>query len=642
MVKTLKCKKYNNKTRKRKDKSIIKKLNAQANKYINNSLVNKLVSEFRSRTKPQNELPKTNFNKYSYSLEKRKADNYGRIYYYDNNKKHVLVDWDKLSKNHDFFLVGDYAISYNEKYISYCVDYKGDRLFNLYIKDIESGKTNKIATNCFDNSVFSGDSRAIYYIKYDMTDLRPCKVYKYDICTKKHKLIFYEKNRGKMIAFNESSDKQNILLDVRTYATSTPHLIDDEKVTPLFSDKKHQRIFVDHWRGKWYVLKKNHNKTAIYTTNDFKNLNVLMPNKKECIYEKFFLKGDYLIIVSRENQKRKLILYNINNKKIKTLTLCNIKYSVYIQYISNLNINDNTISLKYTTFIHPTKLINIDMNTLKIENVYDFKNKGYNPNNYIERIYQINKHVSITMLYKKGNSLKNKKCLLYGYGSYGHTINPSFDPAVISLLDRDFIYCFAHIRGSSFNGYSTWLEGKLLNKKNTFKDFIDAGEWLIKKKYTSSEKLTIWGRSAGGLLIGSVINMKPELAHFAILGVPFVDVIDTMTDSCQPLVTEEYEEWGNPNNKAVYDYMSSYDPIKNIDLSAKYPNIYIYSNIEDTLVLYDQVLKYYLKIKDSSVFSVQDKFALLKINLKYGHTQSTKKTEGFKETAEIYSMIIKY
>ena len=165
---------------------------------------------------------------------------------------------------------------------------------------------------------------------------------------------------------------------------------------------------------------------------------------------------------------------------------------------------------------------------------------------------------------------------------------------------------------------------------------------IIKNKYTTSDKLVIWGRSAGGLLIGSVINMKPEMANFAILGVPFVEVVDTMTDSCQPLVTEEYEEWGNPKNKAVYDYMYSYDPSKNINHSYNYPNLYIYSNIDDSLVIYDQVLRYYKKIKNSAVFLAGDKFALLNINLKYGHNQSTKKIEGLREKAEIYSMIIKY
>ena len=643
MPKTLKCRKrYNNVTRKNKDKSLIKKFNAESKKYIDSSLVKTLVSEMKNKTRPHNELPKTLFNKYSYSIEKKKSDNYGRIFYYDGNKKQVLIDWDKLSGKNDFFLVGDYEISNNEKYISYTIDTKGDRLFDLYIKDFKNNKIERIVKNCDDNTVFSNDSQYIYYIKYDTVDLRPSKIYCYNICSKKHTLVFHEKNRSKMLSFNMSSDRQYVVADARTYTSSTPYIIDGTNIKKGVSVKTHERVYLDHWRGTWYVLKKYYNRTSISTTNDFKNFETVLSNQKNSTYEKMFLKGDYLIVVIREKQKRKILFHNISTKKTKDLSLINAKYSVYFQYLTNIDINSNTISLKYTTFTHPTKLVSIDMDTLKVTTVYDFKSKTYNPSKYVERIHQVNKNVFITMIYKKNTSLKNQKCLLYGYGSYGHTIDPSFDSAVISLVDRGFIYCYAHIRGSSFNGYSTWLDGKLMKKKNTFIDFIAAGEWLIKNKYTSSDKLTIWGRSAGGLLIGSVINMKPEMAKFAILGVPFVEVVDTMTDSCQPLVTEEYEEWGNPRNKAIYDYMSSYDPIKNINHSYNYPNLYIYSNIEDTLVIYDQVLRYYNKIKNSAVFSAEDKFALLNINLKYGHTQATKKNESLRETAEIYSMIIKY
>ena len=642
MPKTLKCrKKYNNVTRKNKDKSIIRKFNAQSQKYIDNSLVNTLISEMKNKTRPNNELPKTLFNKYSYSMEKTKKDNYGRLFYYNGNKKNLLIDWDKLSGRNNFFLVGDYEISNNERYISYTIDTKGDRLFDLFIKDYENNKTERIVQNCDDSTVFSNDSQYIYYIKYDV-DLRPSKIYSYNICTKKHTLVFHEKNRSKMISFNLSSDRQNIIVDVRSYNSSIPYIINDNNIKKVMSTKKHQRVYLDHWRGTWYVLKKYYNKTYISITNDFKKYESILTNKKNSTYEKIFLKGEYLIVVVREKQKRKILFYNIVTKKTKYLSLINAKYSVYFQYLTNLDINNNTISLKYTTFTHPTKLVSIDIDTLKVHVVYDFKSKKYNPNKYVEKIHQVNKNVFITMIHKKNLSLKNQKCLLYGYGSYGHTIDPSFDSAVISLVDRGFIYCYAHIRGSSFSGYSTWLDGKLMNKKNTFNDFIAAGEWLLKNKYTTSEKLTIWGRSAGGLLIGSVINIKPEMANLAILGVPFVEVVDTMTDSCQPLVTEEYEEWGNPRNKAVYDYMSSYDPIKNINNAYNYPNLYIYSNIDDTLVIYDQVLRYYKKIKDSAVFSAEDKFALLNINLKYGHTQATKKNESLRETAEIYSMIIKY
>ena len=642
MPKTLKCRKrYNNVTRKNKDKSIIKKFNKQSQKYIDGSLVKTLVSEMKNKTRPHNELPKTLFNKYSYSIEKKKFDNYGRIFYYNQNKKHLLIDWDKLSGKNAFFLVGDYEISNNEQYISYTIDTKGDRVFDLFIKDFENNKVERIVKNCDANTVFSNDSQYIYYIKHD-TDLRPFKLYSYNIHTKKHSLVYHDKNRSNMIKFSLSSDRQNVCVDIKNYSSSTPYIVNDNTIKKAMHSKKHERIYIDHWRGSWYILKKSYSRTSIYSTKDFKKFDTILPNRKTCTYEKISLKGDYLIVVIREKQKRKLLFYNIVTQKSKYLSLSNTKYSVYFQYLSNLDLNNNTISVKYTTFTHPTKLISIDMDTLKINIVYDFKSKSYNPNKYVERIYQINKNVSITMMHKKTNNLKNKKCLLYGYGSYGDTLDPSFDSGIISLLDRGFIYCNAHIRGGSFNGYNTWLDGKLLNKKNTFNDFITAGEWLVKNKYTSNDKLTIWGRSAGGLLIGSVINMKPEMAKLAILGVPFVEVIDTMTDSCQPLTTEEHEEWGNPENKAVYDYMSSYDPIRNINLSHNYPNLYIYSNINDTLVLYDQVLRYYKKIKNSAVFSAEDKFALLNINLKYGHTQATKKNESLREIAEIYSMIIKY
>ena len=233
MPKTLKCrKKYNNVTRKNKDKSIIRKFNAQSQKYIDNSLVNTLISEMKNKTRPNNELPKTLFNKYSYSMEKTKKDNYGRLFYYNGNKKNLLIDWDKLSGRNNFFLVGDYEISNNERYISYTIDTKGDRLFDLFIKDYENNKTERIVQNCDDSTVFSNDSQYIYYIKYDV-DLRPSKIYSYNICTKKHTLVFHEKNRSKMISFNLSSDRQNIIVDVRSYNSSIPYIINGNNITHI-------------------------------------------------------------------------------------------------------------------------------------------------------------------------------------------------------------------------------------------------------------------------------------------------------------------------------------------------------------------------------------------------------------------------
>ena len=389
-------------------------------------------------------------------------------------------------------------------------------------------------------------------------------------------------------------------------------------------------------------IKKNKSKTEVLTTFDFIKFDIILPNKKNIIYEKILLKGGFFICVERklEQQEKNLIIYNLHNLSINRISLFKSKYTIYIPYLSNIDIHNPNLVLKYTTFINPTKLISINLSTLKIETIHDFKNHCFNTNLYQEKIIKINNNVFITILSKKNNNLNNKCCVLNGYGAYGYTIEPYFDPAIISLLDRDFIYCFAHVRGSSIQGYSSWLDGKILNKKNTFNDFIKASEWLINKNYTSPDKLTILGRSAGGLLIGSVINIKPELFNLAILGVPFVNVIETMCDNCLPLTTEEYEEWGNPKNKKIFEYMKSYDPIININYNNNYPNIYIYSNINDTLVPYYHVLKYYNKIKNSNVFKTEKKLALLDIKLKYGHTQSTKKITSYEESAKIYSLII--
>ena len=267
---------------------------------------------------------------------------------------------------------------------------------------------------------------------------------------------------------------------------------------------------------------------------------------------------------------------------------------------------------------------------------------GYEPEKYAEKIVMVNDKLAMTMLYKKTCPLKKEKCVLYGYGSYGITIESEFSKYIPSLLDRGFIYCFAHIRGSKYNGYSWYKDGKLLNKKNTFYDFIDCAKYLIQRGYTIPSRLAIWGRSAGGLLIGSTINYEPSLFQLAILGVPFVDVIDTMTNDCQPLTTEEYEEWGNPSNNRIENYMRSYSPIDNINLSSDYPNIYIYSNVEDSLVPYKSVLNYFEKIKEADVFKSGKKQIVLDIDDKYGHGQATERYESMQEMAKMYAIILNF
>lgn len=631
------------KTQKNKDIVKLKHYNKIAKSYLDKTLIKKLVKEFASRTTTTKELPAVKFNRYKYSFEVLKNESHRRLFVYDKNKKHCLIDFEKLSKKHSLFIVDDFCIANNEQYVLYNTDTIGNNLFNLYLKSYFNNNSTLIAKNTTGNACFSPDSQYIYYIKYDMGDLRPSKLYIYNICNNSHKLIFEEHDRTKSLSLQQTSDRMYIILNNDDYYKTTPYIVYIDKIVQAYKSKKNMLIHIDHWMNKWYILKKTHNSSELLSSDNLTHFNIIIPNQSGTIIDNdMIIKANNIIFTIKTDNKRELVIYNIFSKNKRIISLSNNKYSIIFSHIYNLNIYEPDLTLAYSSFINPEKIIKINLDSFKIKLLDNFTPKNYLPSKYQQKIININKNVSITIISTKNSSLKNKKCLLNGYGSYGVNIEPSFDSNNISLLDRDIIICYAHIRGSSIKGYNSWLDGKMLSKKNTFIDFIDAANWLIDKNITSSEKLTIWGRSAGGLLIGSVINYKPKLANLAILGVPFVDVINTLSDSCQPLTTEEWKEWGNPANKKYYKYIKSYDPIKNIDFNLDYPNLYIYSNLHDTLVPYKQVLNYYEKIKKSNVFTDKEKFALLHTKLKYGHTQATDKSEIRNEQAEIFSMIIKY
>jgi oligopeptidase B len=276
------------------------------------------------------------------------------------------------------------------------------------------------------------------------------------------------------------------------------------------------------------------------------------------------------------------------------------------------------------------------------------KIKNYNPDLYDEKTFIVNKaKTCITILFKKSlvnlsNRNKKNPCIMHVYGAYGSNYSSMFDLFNQILLDKGFIICYAHVRGGGYYGKRWYLAGKMNKKMNTFLDTIDCAEYLIKHNITSSDKLTLWGRSAGGLTVGAVINMRPDLFNLAILGVPFVDVINEMMDKNTPLTTEEYQEWGNPNKKKVYDYIMKYSPYQNIKKNTKYPNIYIYSNINDSLVGYWVPLKYYLKIKECDVFQQNPDKIHLNIKKQYGHAQSSNRFEHIGEMTEIYAIILHY
>tara|TARA_B100001093_G_scaffold91781_1_gene83902 strand:- start:5441 stop:7369 length:1929 start_codon:yes stop_codon:yes gene_type:complete len=640
-MKTKKCKRFNTKKTYKIDRKKLDKERKNLKYFYGTSLIKTLYEEFYSRTKHQHKSIPTEFKKFKYFFEIKKNKKYGAHYLVDcNDKKHTLLDIDDLAKGKDFFDIGSFSINLNQTCICYTAESVGNRNFTLYYRNIFEKKPIKIISDVYFSCIWSADHpNILYYIKPDK-DLRPYKVFEYDIDTKKHKMIYHEKDSKYQLGLDKTSNHDKFYISSGSRMNSDVIIVSDCGILQPFKRKKHFFYSLDYRNDTWYVLERNNDKCSIKTSRDlikFKNLSEL--NKYNIIG--FMLKQNHLIFSTREKGYLYLYIYNLCNKKIKRIQFTKHRCNFEIPFMYNYNFNNDFLYVKYNSYTSPRTLVKLDLNTYEGKVIEKDSFRGYKENNYHEKIVYVNKDLAISILYK--NEIKKpSKCLLYGYGSYGTVLESDFSKYIPSLLDRGFIYCFAHVRGSEFNGYSWYKDGKLLNKKNTFHDFIDCAKYLIDKKYTESSKLAIWGRSAGGLLIGSVINMKPELFHLAILGVPFLDVVDTMHNPCQPLTTEEYEEWGNPKNKKIDAYQRSYSPIDNINLSNNYPNTYIYSNVEDSLVPYKGVLNYYDKLKQAKVFKNNEKELLLNIVNKYGHNQSSDRYEEMKERAKLFSVLLHF
>lgn len=637
---TNKCR---SKTIKKKDVTEIKKINNGFNTFVQKNLTKKntsdMVKEFKSRILLEYSTTPCKFNKYSYFYKIKKNDNYGAYYYIDDSthKTHVLVDCEAMSKHKTYFDMNEPDISNDESFIAFSVDYIGGNTTTVYLKNILTGQQTIITKKGGGGYCFSPESKILYYITCDSAG-KPYKLFAYNIYSKKTTHMYTETQTSTGISVYKTSDNLHCLLDSSTKIYSNIYELKDTTCTKLYKHQKDKLYVVDHFMNKWYILIDDGN-SRIMETLDFKKFNTTVKHIKDVSFEYFLIHSNKLIIGSREKGYNYLTIKDLCTNKIIKLNLSPIRHEITIPGLSNMNIFSKELVVEVSTYLQPSKVISIDLDTFKTKDVMSYKPSTYNPNKYTETIIHVTDTLHMTVLYKTSLYKKNMKCLIHGYGSYGAVEDPVYNYTIQSLLDRGFLYCFAHIRGGGYMGKKWYDDGKLLNKMNTFHDFISCTEFLINKNYTSSDKLAIYGRSAGGLLIGAVINMRPDLYKLAILGVPFVDVLSTMSDKCSPLTTEEYHEFGNPSNKSIRDYMQKYSPVDNIDTALEYPNIYIYSNINDTQVRYVEPFRYYNKIKEASIFNSGEKQLLMKINMKYGHSQSSKRYETMEELAETYNLI---
>ena len=583
----------------------------------------------------------------NYSIKLRKKIGTDLIEEYWNG------DEEKKKLNTEYFGVGDIEVSYNDKILGYSLDLKGSEYYTIYLRDIE---TNKIISEKIEDTAggitFSLDDKFIFYSKLDKFH-RPRKIYRHKIGDNisNDKLIFEEKSDAFTVGINLTSDEKYFIITSSDHNTSEQYYFKstEENPEPKLIKKRNKGIIysVNSWDNHFY----NHtNEKAEDFKIDYCNdLSIqdwksYIPAQEETLIGSLFFLNNWILRSEISNALPKIFVKNIKTNQEEEIKFTDEKI---IDPGISFYQKDRDTDLIYLSYSSPktqsrTYLYNLKSKERKLVKEQEIPS-GHNPEDYIVERLECNSHdgrkVPITLTrHKKTKVDGTANVLLYGYGSYGNSMSPSFSSTKFSLIDRDIIWVTAHIRGGMERGMKWWKEGKLLNKKNTFEDYLAVGEFLIKNKYTSKKKIIGFGGSAGGLLMGAVVNQKPELFLAMILAVPFVDSLTTNLDHSLPLTVGEFDEFGNAkDSKEHFDYIYSYAPYNNIK-KMDYPHMLITTSLSDNRVLFDEPLKFTAKLRE---YKTDNNLLLLKTEMNAGHGGKSGRDGAIEEIALDYAFALK-
>ena len=562
-------------------------------------------------------------------------------------------DEEKKKLNTEYFGVGDIEVSYNDKILGYSLDLKGSEYYTIYLRDIESSKN--LSEKIEDTSggiTFSLDDKFIYYSKLDQFH-RPRKIFRHQIGSPvaNDKLIFEEKSDAFTVGISLTSDEKYFIITSSDHNTSEQYYFkaDEENPEPkLIKARKKGIIYsVNSWDGCFY----NHtnNNAEDFKIDYCKDLSkqdwqTYIPAQDEVLIGSLFFLDNWILRSEISNALPKIFVKNKFSNEEEEIKFSGEK--VIDPGISFVQKDRNT-DLIYLNYSSPktqsrTYLYNLKTKERKLVKEQEIPS-GHNPNDYIVERLECSSHdgrkVPITITrHKKTKIDGSANVLLYGYGSYGNSITPSFSSTKFSLIDRDIIWVTAHIRGGLERGMKWWKEGKLLQKKNTFEDYIAVGEFLISQNYTSKKKIIGFGGSAGGLLMGAVVNQKPELFLAIIMAVPFVDSLTTNLDHSLPLTVGEFDEFGNAkDNEEHFNYIYSYAPYNNIK-KMDYPHMLVTTSLSDNRVLFDEPLKFTAKLRD---YKTDNNLLLLKTEMNAGHGGKSGRDGAIEEIALDYAFALK-
>ncbi|TYC14873.1 S9 family peptidase [Bizionia gelidisalsuginis] len=646
----------------REDRSVIDYLEAE-NTYTKGVLKHTekfqadLFEEMKGRIKEDDTSVPYKYNGYWYITRYEKGKDYP-VYLRKKDRldadDEILFDCNEMAKGFAYFKLGGISISPDNTMASFCIDTVSRRQYTLQIKNLVTREvfSDKIE-NTTGSATWANDNKTLFYSKKDEVTLRSDTIYKHKLYTdaSNDTLVFTEEDDTFNTYVYKSKSKKYLIIGSSSTLTSEYRILNadtpDETFTVFQERERELEYSIAHYKDSFYVLTNKDNATnfklqkTLETNTSKEHWVDVLPHRKDVLLEDLEIFKDYLVVNERENGLNQIRIISWNGEEDYYLPFENETYTASIG--NNPDFDNTFLRYSYNSLTDPNSVIDYNFLTRQkiVQKEQEVLGDTFDKNNYeSKRVWATARDgvkIPMSIVYKKGIVLDGSNPLLqYAYGSYGATIDPYFSTIRLSLLDRGFIYVITHIRGGEYLGRNWYEDGKLLTKKNTFTDFIDCSEFLIDEKYTSPQHLYAMGGSAGGLLMGAIVNIKPELYNGVIAAVPFVDVVTTMLDDEIPLTTGEYDEWGNPNEEAYYEYIKSYSPYDNVEAIA-YPNMLVTTGLHDSQVQYWEPAKWVAKLRE---LKTDTNKLLFSIDMDAGHGGASGRFESLKEVALEYAFLL--
>ncbi|MDA8877168.1 S9 family peptidase [Flavobacteriaceae bacterium] len=622
-----------------------------------NSFKEALFEELKGRIKEDDESVPYFLNGYWYITRYEKGKQYP-IYTRKKDsleaQEEVLFDCNEMAKGYDYFRLVGINVSPDNTKVTYGVDTESRRKYTIFVKDLETNQVLETEIkNTTGGTAWAADNSHFFYVKKNVQTLRSEKVFRHNIESPGDldPLIFHEKDETFSVYVQESKSMEYVF--IASYSTLTTEYQFIQAESPLSEFQLIQErtrgleYSVAHFEDHFYILNNKDgatnfkiSKTPVDQTTS-ENWVDLLAHREEVLLEDFQIFKEFWVVTEREQGLSKLKVKRWDETEDYFIPVAGETYSLYGGY--NPSFDTSTFRFGFTSLKTPSSVFEYDMESktqtlLKQQHVID---SNFDVDNYVEkRLWAKSRdgvQIPISIVHHKNVAYSSETpLLLYAYGSYGSTVDPGFSSNRLSLLDRGFIFAIAHIRGGEYLGRQWYENGKLQSKKNTFNDFIDASQYLITEGYTSADHLHALGGSAGGLLMGVVLNEAPQLYRSVIAAVPFVDVVTTMLDESIPLTTGEYDEWGNPNDKDYYEYMLSYSPYDNLK-KQDYPNLMVTAGLHDSQVQYWEPAKWVAKLRE---YKTDQNALFLVTNMEAGHSGASGRFNALKETAKEYAFML--